>query len=220
MTDTTKTPRFGLPYLDPSQSQPEVKINEAWDIIDLHLGDGSDVTSDSSGPGSITVEGRGSPGITVDNVTTLRFEGAVVESETGGVAVVVIPGGEGPTGPTGGTPPGAYWIAIGGGAVTLPVNAVERVMNASGTIKRIIIVTKGGPGNCTINIYKANITSHYPPVSGDDITGGDPPKITGASTYDDSTLSGYTTAFAVGDVFLFTISAITNFTSIGISLLI
>lgn len=56
MTSSTKTPRFGLPYIDPSQEQPEVKINEAWNIIDANLGDGgSDV---SSGGGSDGAAGR------------------------------------------------------------------------------------------------------------------------------------------------------------------
>jgi len=92
-----KTPRFQLPYIDPSQEQPEVKINEAWDIIDAALPGGSETgsdvgSSDSGGPGSITVEQRDdSPEVVVNDVTTLRFKGATVESETGGVAVVTIP---------------------------------------------------------------------------------------------------------------------------------
>lgn len=49
-----KTPRFQLPYLDPSQSQPEVKINEALNIIDANLPGSSDVTSESSPGGSGT----------------------------------------------------------------------------------------------------------------------------------------------------------------------
>jgi hypothetical protein len=268
MTDTTKTRRFGLPYLDPSQSQPEVKINEAWDIIDRNLPSGSDVTSDSSdshGGGSITVEERGSPHTVVDNVTTLRFVNATVESETGGVAVVTVEGGEsssltvedvdspsktqtnvsiirfegaiiepasggvvlvtipevqGPTGASGGQPPGAYWVTLGGGAITLPLNAVEKPINATGTIKRCIVYTKGGTGSCTIKIWKANITSHYPPISSDDITGGANVVISSGTTHDDSTLSGWTTSIAAGDILLFTLSATSTFTTIGISLLI
>jgi hypothetical protein len=42
---SAKTPRFGLDYLDPSQSQPEVKFNANMDIIDANLPDSSDAGS-------------------------------------------------------------------------------------------------------------------------------------------------------------------------------
>jgi hypothetical protein len=129
-------------------------------------------------------------------------------------------GAVGATGASGGEPPGAYWVTLGGGAVTLPLNSVKKVMNATGTFKRVIVYTDGGPGSCAIKIWKANITSHYPPVVTDDITGGANVVISSASTYDDSTLAGWTTSFVAGDIILFTLSATTNFTTVGISLLI
>lgn len=216
-----RTPRFNLPYLDPSQAQPEVKINEAWNIIDEHLGD-SGVDPGSGGSGSITVEEHGSPHTVVTDITTVRFVNATVESETGGVAVVTVPesgvGPDGPTGATGGQQFGAYWVALAGGAITLPINAVERVMNVSGTIKEILVLTKGGTGNCTIKIWKAAFSSHYPPVVTDDITGGANVVISSGTTHDDSTLSGFTTSFAQGDVYLLTLSSVAGFTSVGIFL--
>jgi hypothetical protein len=87
-----KTPRFQFPYLDPSQEQPEVKINEVWNIIDAAMPGGSDVTSDS-GTGTITVEDvTDSPSTVIHNVSKLRFEGVKLESETGGVARIIVPG--------------------------------------------------------------------------------------------------------------------------------
>lgn len=85
------TPNLNLPYLDASQSQPEVKINEAFDLIDAAI-TAETGGSGGGGPGSITVEGvSDSPTVTVLDVTTLRIEGASVESETAGVARIIVP---------------------------------------------------------------------------------------------------------------------------------
>lgn len=127
-------------------------------------------------------------------------------------------GTTGATGASGGQQFGAYWVALAGGAITLPLNSVERVMNASGTIKEILVLTKGGTGNCTIKIWKAAFSSHYPPIVTDDITAGANVVISSGTTHDDSTLTGFTTAFSQGDVYLLTLSAVAGFTSVGIFL--
>lgn len=126
---------------------------------------------------------------------------------------------QGIPGNSGGTPPGAYWININGGLITLPTNAVERPIQQAGTLTRVLVFTKGGVGSCVINIYKANISTHYPPVSGDDITGGANVTISGGSTHDDASLSGWSKTYVAGDIFLFTLASSSVFTSIGISLL-
>lgn len=226
-----------LRYLDPSQAQPEVKINEAWDILDEAIENGlpinTDTGSDSGGgPGSITVIGTDSPFEEILDVTTIRFE-AIVESHTGGIAHVKglkgadgaagangATGATGATGASGGQPPGAYWLTIGGGVVVLPVNAVKKVINAAGAIKRVLVLTDGGPGSLRIKVWKANVSSHTPPVVTDDITGGNDVVITSASSLDDSTLAGWTKTLLEGDVILFTLSNTSNFTSVSISLIL
>ena len=142
-----------------------------------------------------------------------------LSAEPGEDGFPAIPGGPGPTGAigaTGGQQFGAYWISLAGGLTTS--NAVERVMNAAGTIKEVIIVTKGGVGSCTIAIWKAALSSHYPPTVADDITGGTNVVLTSGITHDDSTLSGWTTSFAQDDVFLFTLLSTSVFTTVGIFL--
>jgi hypothetical protein len=73
------TPNLDLQYLDPSQAQPEVKINDAWNKIDAAIADAG---------GSITVEQSGdSPGITA--VRKLVFTGGATVTElSAGVAEV------------------------------------------------------------------------------------------------------------------------------------
>jgi hypothetical protein len=89
---SSETPRLGLKYLKPSQEQPEVIINDAWNKIDAAVHGGSDVTSDDSsdiGGGSITVEDTtDSPHISIADVTTLRFAGLTVTEPSAGVALI------------------------------------------------------------------------------------------------------------------------------------
>jgi len=70
------TPNLDLKYLDPSQSQPEVKINDAWDKIDAAVG-------------TIAVSDLSSPPI-VGHAIEIQFVGATVTHETGGRARVEI----------------------------------------------------------------------------------------------------------------------------------
>jgi hypothetical protein len=76
----TETPNLGLQYLDPSQAQPEVKVNDAWNKIDAAA--------------------FGALGVSVSDATTsppivavareLKFVGATVSHETDGVALIQI----------------------------------------------------------------------------------------------------------------------------------
>ena|ERR1700761_2420803 len=172
----------------------------------LRLADAGGVTpgppsSGGSGPGS-----RGRPGD---------------EGDRGRPGTRGRRGLDGAAGASGGTPPGAFWInSTFGAAVALPVNAVAKTINGSGSISRLIVTTDGGPGSLRIKVWKANIASHYPPTSADDITGGNDVVIASANTLDDSTLTGWTKTLAAGDVILFTLDSTSVFTSIGIALLI
>jgi len=72
------TPNLDLKYLAPSQSEPEVKINDAWNKIDA-----------ATRP--LTIEGEDtSPRTSIANVSMLRFRGATVEEETDGGVLVTI----------------------------------------------------------------------------------------------------------------------------------
>ena len=108
-------------------------------------------------------------------------------------------------------------FAATSGAVTTPVNDVELIFNAACTITRVTILTDGGAGSCVIDVWKAAIGS-YPPAIGGDITGGVPPSISAGTTYDNSTLSGWTTAVAAGDVILLRLASSSTFTSISIQI--
>lgn len=131
---------------------------------------------------------------------TVNAQGQITAVATGGVFM-----------------PGASWGSATGTAITLTgLLPVPRPIGATCTIKEILILTTGGSGSCTIDIWKANLSSHYPPVVGDDITGGVPPAISAATTYRNSTLTGWTTTLAQDDVLYFTLAAVSGFTSVAL----
>jgi hypothetical protein len=82
----TQTPNLGLEYIDPSQSQPEVKINDAWNKIDAFAGE--------TGSGGLTVKQVGdSPAGDAGGVRTIYIEGATVEQLTDGCLITFKGGG-------------------------------------------------------------------------------------------------------------------------------
>jgi hypothetical protein len=111
---------------------------------------------------------------------------------------------------------GANWVASTG-AVIVPANDVVRIVPRGCTLKEVLILTTGGPGSCTIDIRKSNFAG-FPPGAGGTICGGTPPAIAAGNTYSNSTLAGWTTAFAQDDCLLFKITASTTFTQVAIYL--
>lgn len=77
------TPNLDLEYLAPSQAQPEVIINDAWNKIDAFAAD----------VGGLTVQDADSPHTVVTGVKVFRISGARVIEESDGVVLVEITGG-------------------------------------------------------------------------------------------------------------------------------
>lgn len=112
---------------------------------------------------------------------------------------------------------GATWVRPEN-PIETPVNDVLVLIPDNATITGVSILTIGGPGNCTVDIYVADPGVSYPPGPGDSITGGSPPEITAGEYLYDTTLTGWTTTINAGDVVLFKLSASTNFTYVSVTL--
>jgi hypothetical protein len=68
---------------------------------------------------------------------------------------------------------------------------------------------------CSYADFDASVTH---PVVGDKITSSAPPTISSAAKSTDTTLTGWTTAFAAGDVFGFNINSCTTITKVTLAL--
>lgn len=106
----------------------------------------------------------------------------------------------------------AGWNAVGAAVVPASTVAIDVLIPYACTLKQVYIMTQGGTGSCTVTCK----TAAFPTTPSTDITGGTPPAIASATSYSNSTLSGWTTAFAQGDLIRFQLTANTTFTSVTI----
>lgn len=111
----------------------------------------------------------------------------------------------------------AGWNSVGAAVVVSLTAPQDLVIPFNCTLKEVAIVTQGGTGSCTVQLWKA--ASLGLPNSDNDITGGAPPAISSGTSYDNTTLSGdWTTSFSKNDRILCTLSASAVFTSVKIIL--
>lgn len=150
-----------LEYLDPSQAQPEVKINAAWDAINSHVGGGSD-SSDTGSP--LTV----SDGTTIvtDVIEVIFSQSGSVHDSGGGVVHVDNAGGGGSDSSDSGSS-----LEVSDGSTT--VSGVTEIVftgatvAASGTTAEVSIT--GGGGSSPYNVTPLTHDSGVPAfVSSDD----------------------------------------------------
>lgn len=130
----------------------------------------------------------------------------------------------GPTGNTGPTGPAQIanleFVIDGGGSVLgTGLHGYLRV-DFAGTIQQSTLLADQ-TGSIVVNIWKTDYASFAPgthPVVGDKITGSAPPTISAAAKALDTTLVGWTTAFAAGDIFAFNIDSVTTITRVTLAL--
>jgi hypothetical protein len=159
------------------------------------------------------------------------------ESDTGSAYVyydsywVELGGSAGPTGPTGPTgstgatgstgPTGSsagvlsFMIDGGGAVVTTGVKGYIEIPFACTINKWTLLgdVT----GSAVIDIWKDTYTN-YPPTVTDTITASAKPTITSSTKGQSSTLTGWTTSVAAGDILAFNVDSCSSITNLSISL--
>lgn len=72
-------------------------------------------------------------------------------------------------------------------------------------------------GSIVIDIWK-DIYANFPPTNADSITASAPPTISSAQKSQDSTLAGWTTSIAAGDILAFNVDSCTTITRVTLSL--
>lgn len=142
--------------------------------------------------------------VAADLVAGAPYVPLVIAGQVINVAKAGVAGASG-----GGGVAGAQWVQVPFGAVlALPTNPVVAIAASAGTIKGVRIYTTGGAGSCVVDVWKAPAGTF--PTIANDITGGTPPAIIAGTSYNNSTLAGWTTTVAAGDVFLFTLASVSG----------
>lgn len=113
---------------------------------------------------------------------------------------------------------GAGWASAAGSIPVAFAVPIDVVIPYDCVLQEVYITTQGGTGSCTVDVWKTPIGS-FPPTVANDITSGVPPSIlTSSAPYTNTTLTGWTTAFAQNDVIRFTLASNAFFTSVEIQL--
>lgn len=108
-----------------------------------------------------------------------------------------------------------FIIDGGGSAITTGEKGHLRIPFAC-TINRVTMMADQS-GSIVVDIWKDTYTN-FPPIDGDSITASAPPTISTAQKSEDSTLSGWTTAIAAGDILAFNVDSCSTITRVTISL--
>jgi hypothetical protein len=103
----------------------------------------------------------------------------------------------------------------GGLALTAGAKARLRIPFAA-TIDKVTLLADQN-GDVVVDIWLDDFAS-YPPDNADSITAGNEPELTGADTFEDSTLTGWTTSISAGDCMIFNIDSASTLTWLMVQL--
>lgn len=128
------------------------------------------------------------------------------------------PGATGPAGAAGGYVRGACWDS---GATTAIAAADCKEVNVlcpkAGTITSWTILTEGGSGSCVVDVWKTTYAG-APPTVANTITAAAKPTVSTSTKAQSSTLTGWTTSVAAGDVMTFKLDSSSTFTVVSVFL--
>jgi len=193
--------------------------------------DGTFAAASGGGAHATTHENGGADEISVLGLSGLLADGQTplahhVSHETGGTdAITALSGSVITTGTIASArlPAriGAVGIVIdgGGSVITTGVKGFVEVPFA-GTITAVTLLSTDASvtsGSIVIDVWK-DTYANYPPVVGDTITASAKPTLSSATKSRDTTLTGWTTAIAAGDVLGFSVTSVTTVTRVALSL--
>jgi hypothetical protein len=102
-----------------------------------------------------------------------------------------------------------------GEAITTGIKGDVMVPFAA-TVDRVTLLADQS-GSAVIDIWKTTLAD-YPPASADSITGSSKPSLSSAAKMQDTTLSGWTTSIAAGDVLRFNVVSAATITRLSVIL--
>lgn len=108
------------------------------------------------------------------------------------------------------------FLIDGGDAVIATGVKGDLVVDFAGVIVGVTMLADQ-PGSIVVDIWK-DTYANYPPTVADTITGSAKPTITTALKSQNTTLTGWTTAIAVGDILRFNVDSVTAITRVTLAL--
>jgi len=109
-----------------------------------------------------------------------------------------------------------FIISGGGSTIATGVQGFVRVPFAC-TISDVTLIANA-TGSIVIDIWKHAYVLNTPPTVANTITASDLPTLSSAQTYDDTTLTGWTTSVVAGDVIAYNVNSATTVTQVTVSL--
>lgn len=97
----------------------------------------------------------------------------------------------------------------GGSAITTGTKGYVECPFAGTIVQATVLLDQSG--SIVIDVWK-DTYANYPPTDADSITAAAPPTVSAATNSQDSTLTGWTTSVAAGDIFGFNVDSITTAT--------
>lgn len=155
---------------------------------------------------------KGSANDTTANYLIPKISGsgtvALYEHNDGGNEVIVI---------SGTSVLGGLNFMIGDGVSVIATGQKGQVRwPFGGTVQRASLMSVIS-GSIVVDIWKDS-WANYPPNSGDSITASAKPTLSSARNSEDTTLSGWTTAFSEGDVYVFNVDSASTLTQVTLEL--
>jgi hypothetical protein len=112
---------------------------------------------------------------------------------------------------------GEILITLDGSGAVLSTGIVARLyLTHAYTIQQVTLGANAA-GSVVVDIWK-DVHANYPPTVADTITAAAKPTLSAATTYQDGTLTGWTTAIAAGDWLFFNIDSVATITYLTIVL--
>jgi hypothetical protein len=104
----------------------------------------------------------------------------------------------------------------GGSTITTGIKGTYRV-GFAGEIDKVT-VEGNTSGSIVVDLWKHSYVLDTPPVDADSITASAPPTLASHQSSEDATLTGWTKAFAAGDVFRWNVDSCAGISSVSISI--
>jgi len=121
---------------------------------------------------------------------------------------------------------GTNWVAFGRDYV-ITFSIKEAVLGTgvkgflsipiTGTITKVRLLTNNGSGSLVIDIWKDTF-ANFPPTVADTITASAKPTVSTDDNYEDSTLTGWTTAVVAGECLGYNVDSVTSTTQFTLEL--